>query len=613
MATIKGNVSVIINSTPRLEAEVFGNEWPLHSHAVHSGLDEDDHTHYMTNAAGASRHHTGDVYFDERVMSDSNLRFDDNYRYLHTDGGGDWDQEGIDLSAGPAEWQDLYDAAGGIVSLIAAITMGINSGGGPSGGGNLDYSYHYGAIGTGRSITADEGAVDITVPDAANSAALVLNQNDVTNNPNILEVRGTGPGHSIYMYGGAQDVYGEGALYLRSGGNVNFQPTANMTFSDGHRTGSTFTSYMPFSDSQAEWDAAYTILGGTGSLLALAMSSAAQDLQNVYDVDPAVLIGSGGAISVAILGNDAYEGISILKSSGTGDSTLLRIANNDAESYSIEFTGNYNIINADSNGLTIESDSTFDVVTATTQLFTAGSNFLVDADQVFKVEVGVHGLLRIAHDGVGGTPDIIFGDYNIGTTWTQGYVVLCETTGEALQYQTDFGEVSIFDALHQCLGGGGISEPDEQILWGTGTTVDSDNYLTYEDSAHVLTINGRFNVNNISWGTETTATFASNTITANFSTGKDMQEVEIDAHATTLALTAPAGGAAKDMTLTISTDGGPFNLGSGGDWANVWWDTNGTNLAVTTLAIPAGDRVVLKLMYNGSQWFGWIHEFNPPG
>ena len=50
-------------------------------------------------------------------------------------------------------------------------------------GGTLDTAYDFGGAGAGRSITADTGAVEITVPSAANNVGLIVNQNDATNDP----------------------------------------------------------------------------------------------------------------------------------------------------------------------------------------------------------------------------------------------------------------------------------------------------------------------------------------------------------------------------------------------------------------------------------------------
>ena len=169
MATIKDYVQVIINSVPRLSADVYGNEWPVHDHDAHNGLDDDDHLQYMLCSAGVDRPFTGDVYFEEdcRIVAESALEFDDHYRYLHTDGGGDWDQDHIKLSASAGEWQTFYDTFGEVSILAALIAAS-------AGQTSLDIAYDYTGSGAGSDITADSGAVSITVPLDADNSALYL-------------------------------------------------------------------------------------------------------------------------------------------------------------------------------------------------------------------------------------------------------------------------------------------------------------------------------------------------------------------------------------------------------------------------------------------------------
>ena len=72
----------------------------------------------------------------------------------------------------------------------------------PAGGGGsntLDQAYDEGGAGSGRSITADTGAVEITVPSAGNNSGLSLIQNDTTNNPTTVDVTNTGTGSEIII------------------------------------------------------------------------------------------------------------------------------------------------------------------------------------------------------------------------------------------------------------------------------------------------------------------------------------------------------------------------------------------------------------------------------
>lgn len=72
--------------------------------------------------------------------------------------------------------------------------------------GTLDQAYDSGGAGVGRSITADTGAVAITVPVAANNRGLEITQNDTTNNPQCLGLANAGTGAHIGVLTLDQDL-----------------------------------------------------------------------------------------------------------------------------------------------------------------------------------------------------------------------------------------------------------------------------------------------------------------------------------------------------------------------------------------------------------------------
>jgi len=80
------------------------------------------------------------------------------------------------------------------------------------GGGTLDQAYDFGGAGVGRQITADSGAMEITVPDTSSNAGLVINQNDTTNNPNALQINHSGTGYGLYV---AEDSTGSDNVVAR--------------------------------------------------------------------------------------------------------------------------------------------------------------------------------------------------------------------------------------------------------------------------------------------------------------------------------------------------------------------------------------------------------------
>jgi hypothetical protein len=176
----------------------------------------------------------------------------------------------------------------------------------------------------------------------------------------------------------------------------------------------------------------------------------------------------------------------------TATSRVLVTSGADITASAAAFTpsGDFDVTAGGDVDIDATGDVEIDCVTAT---ITATTNVLLDVSSVFRVDVGGTGLLRIAHDGI--TPDIIFNDYHINQNFTQHYCALCNGGAEAIQYVSDFGEVSIFAALHACLTGG-VSEPDKQIVWGTGPTVDSSAHFTFDDDYDQLRLINNHNETN---------------------------------------------------------------------------------------------------------------------
>ncbi len=142
---------------------------------------------------------------------------------------------------------DLLNSAGEIFSSTGTLGSVIGGGGetstsivhalnslgnyvvnfGGAGGGTLDASYDTGGAGAGRSITADSGAVEITVPDTSNNAALTINQNDVTNNPPAIDF-GSGLAYMNNSYsGGGYSVLGDGVDFTTLTGGLIIDPYSN--------------------------------------------------------------------------------------------------------------------------------------------------------------------------------------------------------------------------------------------------------------------------------------------------------------------------------------------------------------------------------------------------
>ena len=330
----------------------------------------------------------------------------------------------------------------------------------------------------------------------------------------------------------------------------------------------------------------------------------------------------------------------------------------------------------------------------------------------------------------------------IYANWTNQYLPFSESSAEESAYTTNFGEVSILNAMNQLYSAGGVSEPAGQIVYGTGSGVDSEANFHWDATNDELTITNNVNktnwydadaaaikltgtatqeqvifsdqslilgishssnkelnifnratsngfpvtkiytygaggegdcpttkigadgdtqsyiefnakdttvsnyittkvnaslnrdayidftwsvsgtgkryldlnqaelrdIKNASWGAPTTASFSSNTITANFSTGKDIQEVSLTANATTLTLTAPSGGAAKGLQIICYASGADRDVGGGSGFNGVNWSED-QDLATSAKTIPSGKYGIITLTYDDSNWFGSITVF----
>ena len=206
------------------------------------------------------------------------------------------------------------------------------------------------------------------------------------------------------------------------------------------------------------------------------------------------------------------------------------------------------------------------------------------------------------------------GEIRFSSAWiyanvTNTYIPFSESSSEESDWTTNFGEVSILNAMNQ-LSDGLVSEPANQVVYGTGTGVDSDANLVWSSS--LLDVTGKIRAKNFAWGTRTSASFASNTITANFSTGKDVQSVEINDDCTDLNFTAPDNGDAKGLQIRI-TSTGDHDVGNfAAPTTTVRW-IDGDSLAGAAKTVGATQHAIMTLSYIDSTWYGDLVVFEAMG
>jgi len=115
---------------------------------------------------------------------------------------------------------------------------------------SLDEAYDggIGSGGGGRTITADSGAVEITVPDDSNNVGLQINQNDSTNNPATLGLTNAGTGAHIISTGTNEDLIlspnGTGVIVIGTGsasGTLESNGNQDLILQTGNATTGTIT------------------------------------------------------------------------------------------------------------------------------------------------------------------------------------------------------------------------------------------------------------------------------------------------------------------------------------------------------------------------------------
>jgi hypothetical protein len=118
----------------------------------------------------------------------------------------------------------------------------------------------------------------------------------------------------------------------------------------------------------------------------------------------------------------------------------------------------------------------------------SNGDILLDASEVVRLESGNNKASIVLYPTADG--DIRFTGNYIITNWTTPYILLGDGSAQWATFESEFGQVSIINALHQLYGAsGGVSEPAGQIVYGTGSGVDSESTFKWDSVNDFLNIN----------------------------------------------------------------------------------------------------------------------------
>ena len=148
---------------------------------------------------------------------------------------------------------------------------------GLSTGESLDDAYN-----NGISITADSGAVAITVPDDSDNAGLSITQSDDTNNPNGLVISNAGSGASINLTGaGSRKIVSDSAgltISTTTSGDLTLSAAGSLHLNK-LTVNSAYT--LPTADGTTDY---VLQTNGSGTVSWAAMSGGASQLSDLSDV-----------------------------------------------------------------------------------------------------------------------------------------------------------------------------------------------------------------------------------------------------------------------------------------------------------------------------------------
>jgi hypothetical protein len=264
-------------------------------------------------------------------------------------------------------------------------------------GSTLNAAYDSGGAGAGRAIDVDSGAVALTVSDTDNCPALILTQNDATNDPTALQiVSGAGAtGISIDIDGQAAgtDIEGTGAVWAVTGtgaatfvgvttagaatsvnANSNFNTSINTGTSSGAVAigGGSGTIVLASSD----WGISTTgVVTGIASIamdaaaanLTLTSTGAAQDLTVALAgaTDSSLVLSSTGTGADALQVRTTAGGIDITVAGAAAGEDLDLTANSSINIISTEGAADAIVINASTalGGIDISSQNDIDITT----------------------------------------------------------------------------------------------------------------------------------------------------------------------------------------------------------------------------------------------------------
>jgi len=436
-----------------------------------------------------------------------------------------------------------WDTAGDELYVYDGSSWAIQ--GAAAGGTTLDGGYDYGGAGSGAKINASDGTVEIEVADNSGNTALLLDQDDSTQNSVGLSVTNAGTGNSIDLQAaqagndiqGTDDTWAittagtfDGELFsgvtnsqtINMGGNNEIEfgdnsEDVSMNFS----VGNTLTWTTDTTVATVDWG----VLDAHTGLNAVAFDGA------VANTITQTGTGSGDdlTISQATAGQDASL---ILQSTGTGTDALSLISS----------VADTKINSADNIDIDAADNIAVDTAGGTVIVTSIGGDITIDASDKSVIVRGTEAAadaVTIVADTAGGGIDITSqADIDITTTGAAGEDISITNTGGSIAISATEADAGAM--LIQASAAGGDVNIDS-VLGRIEIEAEED----AADAVYIIA----------DGGTSSTLTLFNDTGTAADSIEllTDVGGITATASAGAVAINA-TGATAGDMTLTVGDD-----------------------------------------------------------
>ena len=338
--------------------------------------------------------------------------------------------------ATPLEGQFYYDAIADVVKFRNAsawVTLASSS------SGTLDEAYDAGA-----GITADSGALAITVTDDSGNAGLTVAQNDATNNSNGIEVTmcASNTGAGLYINGttGTVDLLGDNFSIANTGALVcvGVDTTGTITLANDETILNDTNNEIQFGNGTEDISFGF----GTGDTLTLTSDTSVATIA-FGDLDAftgvASITGDAGADFALAVTNTGTFNFTIAQS-GVGDNEL-RLTSAGTAANAIALT-------ASTGGITATAATSMTGTAAAGAIsFTAtgGDATLASADKSTNVtgaEAAANAIVIDASNAAGGI-DMDCGSGGFNLLATAGDVTITNTTAKDIIIDAQAGRVLI--------------------------------------------------------------------------------------------------------------------------------------------------------------------------